>query len=106
MIVEIILKIIVKMKLVICLISLVGIIFTTMSAFNYLNSKSYKVSRLINAVFFDEEFSKFKSKIVFCLDKELLIEKKDNDSKIEYEITNKGFDYMNSQNSLFINYAV
>ncbi|MBR1454661.1 MAG: hypothetical protein IJ593_08495 [Lachnospiraceae bacterium] len=90
-------------KIVFCIISIVGSILVARSMFIFLNSKNYKASRLINCIFLNEEFSKYKNEMEFCLEKDLLIEKKVN-NRIEYEITNKGFDYMNSQNSLYISY--
>ena len=65
---------------------------------NY-KSKNYRVGRLLNCIFIKEDYEKYLNEIEFCLENNLIEET----GKIDiYKLTDKSFDYMNSQNSLYI----
>lgn len=61
-------------------------------------SKNYRIGRLLSGIFLEEDYSKNEKEIHFCVKKGLLKEITDD----SYELTDRGFEYMNNQNSFYL----
>ncbi len=71
--------------------------------FRYFKSKNYRVGRLLNCIFLKEDYNKYLNEIDFCLELDLIKEtKREIEQNAIYILSDKGFEYMNSQNSLYL----
>lgn len=82
------------------IVAIIGIIFIFWTGMLYCLSKNYRANRLINCIYFNEKYDKYLSELDFCFEKGLIKYKSEDNNNLE--ITNNGFEYMNSQNSLFM----
>lgn len=92
-----------KVKIVFVVISIVLILGMILICgkivFENYQSKNYRVGRFLNCIFNKEDYEKYLNEIEFCLENNLIEKTK---KIVIYKLTDKGFDYMNSQNSLYI----
>lgn len=87
-------------NLIICVISILGIIFSLNSIRVYFSSKAYKLNRLLSAIYYNEDTKRFIKNKDFCLEKKLIFINDNHD----LELTDRGFTFMINNASQFISY--
>lgn len=93
------LKLLLYIKLFGTIIMLIVIFWMGKVCFDLFNSKSYRITRILNSIFLESNIEYNNSDLEFMIKKDLLIKNKE-----QFMITNKGFDYMNSNNNNLIAY--